>query len=269
MQILRSRPRRTAETIVRLRTDEISPNPLQPRQVFDRDGLEALADSIRRYGVLSPLSVRRRGDGYELVAGERRLRAAVLAGLDEVPCVVLDVDGAESGAIALVENLQRQDLDFIEQAQGIARLIRLFGMSQEECARRLGLTQPTLANKLRLLKLPPDVQDGLRAAGLTERHGRALLRLPDDEDRRKALAHIAAKNLTVAAAEKYVDGLLAARAPALPPPQPKARLVLKDARVFLNTLQHSVEVLRRGGVDAAVEQAQTEEELIITVRIRR
>lgn len=265
MQILRSRPRRAADTIVLLRTDEIAPNPLQPRQIFDTDGIAALADSIRRYGVLSPLSVRRRSGGYELVAGERRLRAAILAGLEEVPCVVLDVDGAESGAIALVENLQRQDLDFIEQAQGIARLIGQFGLSQEECARRLGMSQPTLANKLRLLKLPADVLDGLRAARLSERHGRALLRLPDDDARRDALAHIVSRGLTVAAAEAYIDGLLAAK----PAADPRARFVLKDTRVFLNSLRHSVDVMRRGGVDVTLDHRQSAGEMLVTIRIRR
>lgn len=265
MQILRSRPRRTADTIVQLRTDEIAPNPLQPRQVFDSDGIAALADSIRRYGVLSPLSVRRRANGYELVAGERRLRAAVRAGLDEVPCIILDVDGAESGAIALVENLQRQDLDFIEQAQGIDRLIGLFGLSQEECARRLGMSQPTLANKLRLLKLPTDILDGLRAAGLSERHGRALLRLPDDDARRAALNHIIGHGLTVAASEAYIDGLLTAR----PAAEPRSRFVLKDVRVFLNSLRHSVDVMRRGGVDVTLDHRQVDEEMLVTIRIKR
>lgn len=267
MQILRSRPRRAAETIVSLPTEDIAPNPYQPRQVFDEDSLRALADSLRRYGVLSPLSVRRRPGGYELVAGERRLRAARLAGLDEVPCVVLDIDPAESGAIALVENLQREDLDCVEQAQGLARLIRLFGLSQEECARRVGLSQSAVANKLRLLKLPPDILDGLRTAGLSERHGRALLRLPQDEQRRAALRHIAEKRLSAAEADRYIDGILA-RGEARPE-DPRARLVLKDVRIFLNTLRHSVEVMRRGGVDVDVDHRQTDEEMLVTIHIRR
>lgn len=263
MQILRSRPRRGAETLVMVRTDEIAPNPLQPRQSFDGDSLSSLADSIRRYGVLNPLSVRVRQGRYELVAGERRLRAARLAGLEEVPCVVLDIDADQSGAIALVENLQRRDLDFVEQAQGIARLMELFGLSQEECARRLGLSQPALANKLRLLRLPPDILDGLRAAGLSERHGRALLRLPDDNARRAALGHIIGRGLTVSAAEGYIDGLLA------PKPAPRTRFVLKDVRIFLNSLRRSVDVMRRGGMDVTLDHRQTEQEVLVTIRIRR
>lgn len=264
MQILRSRPRRAAETIIQLRTDEIAPNPFQPRQVFDGEGIAALADSVRRYGILNPLSVRRRANGYELVAGERRLRAAVRAGLEEVPCIVLDVDGAESGMLALVENLQRQDLDFIEQAQGIERLIGTFGLSQEECARRLGISQSALANKLRLLRLPEDILDSLRAGGLSERHGRALLRLPEDSLRREALAHILARGLTVAASEAYIEELLTAK-----PPEPRTRFVLKDVRVFLNSLRHSVDVMRRGGVDVTLEHRQEEEDMLVTIRIRK
>ena len=265
MQILRSRPRRAADAVVLLPAEDIAPNPFQPRTRFDADGLAGLADSIRRYGVLSPLSVRRRPGGYELVAGERRLRAALLAGLTEVPCVVLDLDDAESGTVALVENLQREDLDFAEQAQGLRRLMELGGISQEECARRVGLSQSAVANKLRLLRLPTDVLDALRDAGLTERHARALLRLPSDDDRRRALRHIARKQLSAAETDRYIDLLLAP--PADPAKQP--RFVLKDVRVFLNTLRHSVDVLRRGGVDAAVEHSEGEDELVVTVRIKR
>lgn len=268
MQMLKSRPRRQPDAIIRLSVDEIAPNPFQPRQSFDRDGLRELADSIRRYGVLSPLSVRYRMGRYELVAGERRLRAAKLAGLSEVPCILLDVDSAESGAIALVENLQRRDLDFVEEAQGIARLIQLFGLSQEECARRLGKSQSAVANKLRLLKLPEDVLDGLRAAGFSERHGRALLRLPDDESRRNALEHIVARRLTVSATDEYIEGLLSAGGEQSQR-EGKTLFVLKDVRVFLNSLQRSVGVMRRGGVDVDVSRQEDEREMVVTIRIRR
>lgn len=266
MQILRTRPRRAAESIVLLCADELTPNPCQPRRFFDEEGLRALAESIRRYGILNPLSVRRRQGGYELVAGERRLRAAQMAGLREVPCVVLDVDEEVSGAIALVENLQRRDLDFAEQAQGIAQLIRLYGLSQEECARRLGLSQSAVANKLRLLKLSPEILEKLCAAGLSERHGRTLLRLPDDETRRAALERMIEREMTVAAAESYVDGLLERTATKA---EPRTRLVLKDVRVFLNSLRSSVEVMRRGGVDVDVENTQTDEGMLVTILIRR
>ena len=143
--------------------------------------------------MLSPLTVRPRQGGYELVAGERRLRAARMAGLHEVPCIIMELDLEEASFIALVENLQRNDLDFLEEARGIAQLIRLFGLSQEECARRLGKSQSAVANKLRLLRLPEDVLNAMRNAGLTERHGRALLRLETPAEQREALAYIRAR----------------------------------------------------------------------------
>ena len=259
--------RRKPETgVLSLALDEIVPNPLQPRQVFDGRALEELAESIRQYGVLCPLSVRRRADRYELVAGERRWRAARMAGLERVPCLVLEADGAESGLLALVENLQRQDLDFIEQARGMARLIDAFGLSQEECARRLGKSQSAVANKLRLLKLPADILSKLRAAELTERHGRALLRLPDDDLRRQALDHIIDRQLTVPAADSYIDALLARQTRPAPT---RTRFVLKDVRVFLNTLQRNVDVMRQGGVDVGMLREQNDNEMVVTIRIRR
>ncbi len=262
------RVRRRTETVVDLALAEIVPNPLQPRQVFDGRSLEELAESIRRYGVLCPLSVRRRaGGGYELVAGERRLRAARMAGLERVPCLVLDVDGEQSGLLALVENLQREDLNFIEQARGIARLIDRYGLTQEECARRLGKSQSAVANKLRLLRLPEDVLEKLRAAELTERHGRALLRLPDDDSRRKALDRIIDRQMTVPAADSYIDALLEQQAH--PAARTRTHLVLKDVRVFLNTLQRSVSLMRRGGVNVGLEQEQTDREMVFTIRIQR
>ena len=150
-------PRLGRAGIVQLAVSDIDPNPNQPRTAFDGGALEELAASIKEYGVISPLSVRLHYGRYELVAGERRLRAAKMAGLKKVPCVVLDVDMEESSVLAMVENVQRQDLNFAEEARGIANLIRLFDMSQEECARRLGKSQSAVANKLRLLRLPQDV----------------------------------------------------------------------------------------------------------------
>ena len=202
MQALRTRPGTRRGGIVYLRTGDIYPNPVQPRKQFDSGALEELSLSIKNYGILNPLTVRCRAGRYERVAGERRLRAAKLAGLDEVPCIMLDVNMEDASLIALIENLQRRDLDFIEEATGISQLIRMFGMSQEEAARRLGKSQSAVANKLRLLRLPSDVLDALRANGLTERHGRALLRLPDANAQRAALQYIIENGLTVAATDE-------------------------------------------------------------------
>ena len=162
--------------------EEIVPGPLQPRQRISLEGLEELRDSIAQHGVLQPLTVRQKGERFELIAGERRLRAARMAGLQEVPCIVMDVDMEDSGVIALIENIQRRDLDFIEEAEGIRQLVRLFGLSQEQVARRLGKSQSAVANKLRLLRLPRDVLERLRDVGMGERHARALLRLEDEAD---------------------------------------------------------------------------------------
>ncbi|HHU22174.1 MAG TPA: ParB/RepB/Spo0J family partition protein [Clostridiales bacterium] len=268
MAVLKRRGGLLRGSVVYLPVEEISPNPAQPRRNFHREGINELADSIRQFGIINPLSVRLRGDRYELIAGERRLRAAKLAGLREVPCIIMDVNMEESSLLALVENLQRRDLDFIEEAEGISQLIRIFGMSQEEVARRLGKSQSAVANKLRLLKLPADVLERLRDAGLGERHGRALLRLKGAEEQRAALNYIIEHGLNVAATESYIDSLLAA-------PEPiegrksnqKTMFVLKDVRVFLNTLFHGINLMKQGGIDAQIDKKETENELILTINI--
>ena len=271
MQATRTRPALRRGGIVYLSTEDIVPNPVQPRKLFDDEGLEELSRSIKDYGILNPLSVRLRGSRYELVAGERRLRAARLAGLKEVPCILLDVNMEDASLIALVENLQRRDLDFIEEANGINQLIRMFGMSQEEAARRIGKSQSAVANKLRLLRLPQDVLEGLRQNGLTDRHGRALLRLPDRESQRAALLYIIDNGLTVAATDAYIDALLQAPEAPEEPEAPKAEgrrtFVLKDVRVFLNTLSRSIDLMKQGGIDAGVRREETEDQLILTISI--
>ena len=269
MQALRSRPAAVRRgSIVYLNPDEISPSPVQPRRQFDEDALGELSHSIANYGILNPLTVRIRGGKYELVAGERRLRAAKLAGLNEVPCILLDVNLEDASFIALVENLQRRDLDFIEEANGLSQLIRMFGLSQEEAARRVGKSQSAVANKLRLLRLPQDVLDALRANGLGERHGRALLRLPTAESQRAALAAIIAGGLTAAETDAYIDSLLAN------PPEPtvekseaKRTFVMKDVRIFLNTLTRSIDLMKQGGIAAGMKREETEDSLILTISI--
>lgn len=266
VQSLLSRPRLGRAGIVQLPVGDIDANPNQPRKLFDDERLAELSQSIAEYGVISPLTVRLHYGRYELVSGERRLRAARMAGLKKVPCIILDVDMEESGLLALVENLQRQDLDFLEEARGIENLMRLYGLSQEECARRLGRSQSAVANKLRLLRLPGDVLDSLREHGLTERHGRALLRLPDDAARRAALEHILAEGLNVAQTDRYIDSLLAP-APEKPKSARKRSCILKDVRVFLNTVSHSLDVMKKGGIAAGMRQEETEDELIVTISI--
>ena len=269
MQALRSRPAAVRRgSIVYLNPDEISPSPVQPRRQFDEEALDELSRSITNYGILNPLTVRIRGGKYELVAGERRLRAAKLAGLREVPCTLLDVNLEDASFIALVENLQRRDLDFVEEANGLSQLIRMFGLSQEECARRVGKSQSAVANKLRLLKLPQDVLDTLKSSGLGERHGRALLRLPTAESQREALAAIIEGGLTAAETDRYIDSLLAnPPEPAPEKSEPKRTFVMKDVRIFLNTLTRSIDLMKQGGIAAGMKREETEDSLILTISI--
>ncbi len=267
MQALRNRPGLRRGGILYLSPDEILPNPVQPRRSFDDEGLAELSESIKSYGILNPLTVRLRGGRYELVAGERRLRAAKLAGLQELPCLLVDVNMEDASLLALVENLQRQDLDFIEEAAGIRQLILLFGMSQEEAARRLGKSQSAVANKLRLLRLPPDVLDALKENGLSERHGRALLRLQDAERQRAALQVILDKELSVAATDAYVESLLNAADTQQEKPTGRRNFVLKDVRVFLNTVSRSLELMKQGGIEAGMQRQETEDALILTISI--
>ena len=251
--------------LVYLPADEILPNPVQPRRGFDQEALRELADSIAEHGMLQPLTVRERRGRYELVAGERRLRAAKMAGLQSVPCILVDVSTEESSLLALVENLQRRDLDFIEEAEGISRLTRIFGLSREEAAKKLGKSPSAIANKLRILKLPQELLEGLRRAGLTERHARALLRLPDRDSQMEAFDYIASRHLNVAAAESYIDRLLAEKQRS----RRRATFILKDVRVFLNSLDRSLELMQRGGIAARVRREDTPDGLVLTISIPR
>lgn len=243
----------------------IRPNPQQPRHSFDEEGLAELAASIRSCGILQPLTVRRAEEGYELVAGERRLRAARIAGLREVPCLVAQVGEEDSALLALMENLQRRDLDCWEEAQAIARLISRYGLSQEEAARRLGRAQPTVANKLRLLRLPEDVRALLRENGLTERHARALLRLQDPEVQRRAAGDIVRRGMNVAQAEAYVEKLL--QSAQVTPPRGRSTYIIKDVRLFLNSVDRGLHLMRQAGVDAGWDRQDTDREILLTIRI--
>ena len=266
MQATKLRPGTRRGGIIWLPVDELDPNPVQPRKNFPDGDLQELSDSIAQYGILNPLTVRLRDNKYELVAGERRLRAARLAGLYDVPCILLDVSLEDASLIALVENLQRRDLDFLEEANGLSQLIKLFGMSQEEAARRIGKSQSAVANKLRLLKLPEDVLRSLCDNGLTERHGRALLRLPTAEAQRLALAYIIDRDLNVAATDSYIDSLLQSSDDE-EKSEPKRTFIMKDVRVFVNTILHGLDLMKQGGIEAGMHREETDEELILTIKI--
>ena len=235
MQLLRKKGLLDSPRVLFLPVDAISPNPNQPRRVFGTQELEELAGSIQALGLLQPLTVRRRADGWELVAGERRLRAAKLAGLEEVPCISLQIDDQRSSLLALVENLQRKDLDFWEEALALDRLISVYHLSQEEAARRIGKSQSAVANKLRLLKLPEDT----------------------------LLEQILSRQPTVAQTDALVDQLLS------PPPRTRTKrtFVVKDVRLFLNTLTRSMALMRSAGVDARCDRQDKDGEILLTIRI--
>jgi len=243
--------------VVFLPFSAISPNPNQPRTVFAQDALEELSQSIRRHGVLQPLSVRRIEGGYQLIAGERRLRAAQLAGLTEVPCLVMRLTDRESGMVALIENLQRQDLDFIEEARGIGQLIERYGLTQEQAAQALGKSQSGIANKLRLLKHSPAVLTVIRRENLTERHARALLKLPSDTLKFQAMDTIRTFSMTAERAESYIESLLLKERPA---PKPSLRR-------FLAGLDQSLAGFRQNGICAVSERKETDKQIVVTITI--
>ena len=243
--------------VVFLPFSAISPNPDQPRIVFSEDALAELAQSIRRHGVLQPLSVRRCDAGYQLIAGERRLRAAQLAGLTEVPCLVMRMTDKESGMVALIENLQRQDLDFIEEARGIGLLMERFGLTQEQAAQALGKSQSGIANKLRLLRHSENVLKALRREGLTERHARALLKLPTDGLKFQAIEAIKKYSMTAERTDQYIETLLAKEKPAGKP----------NLSRFLAGLDQSLAGFRSSGIPAISERKETDSQIVVTITI--
>lgn len=244
--------------VVFLPARSIKPNPEQPRRVFREEALTELADSIRQHGILQPLSVRRTPGGYELIAGERRLRAGVLAGLSEIPCIVMTMDDKESGMAALVENLQRQELDYIEQARGISRVMEQWSMSQEQAAQLLGKSQSAVANKLRLLRHSTAVLQRLREEGLTERHARALLKLGSEQEKLKTIETISRLGMSVARTEQYIESLLEQKISA--PRKP-------DIGSFLRSVSQTLTKIQSCGIAAISERRETEDRIVLTITI--
>ena len=244
--------------VVFLPARTIQPNPAQPRKVFKQDALDELAASIRRHGILQPLSVRRVGTAYELIAGERRLRAGIQAGLTEIPCIIMRMDDQESGVAALVENLQRQDLDFIEEAKGIQKLMEQGLLSQEQVATMLGKSQSGVANKLRLLRHSEPVLKALRQANLTERHARALLKLESEPQKLQTIGMIEKHNMSVARTEQYIDQLLSGQ-------QDKPHRA--NVGVFLNNLNQSLARIQMCGIPAVSERRETDRQIVLTITI--
>lgn len=241
---------------------QIVPNPNQPRVCWREEELEELCSSIRQAGVLQPITVRREKNGYELIAGERRLRAAGMAGLTEIPALVLPCTVEESASYALIENIQRQDLDFFEEAAAFSQLCRQQAITQEELARRLGKSQAYVANKMRLLRFSQEEQQSMRDHGLSERHARALLRVEDADIRVKLLQTVIRKKMTVRETEALVEKYAAP-----PKRKTKPRFFVKDVRLFLNTINHAIEVMQQAGVRAQADRRETEQYFEYIVRI--
>jgi len=249
----------------------ITPNPYQPRREFNQDSLEELAQSIRRYGVLQPITVRRLFSGdYELIAGERRLRAASLAGMLKIPAMIVSLNDNDSAIVALVENIQRENLNFMEEAEAYRSLLFHHGLTQEELASSLGKTQSSVANKVRLLKLSKVVREIIKENSLSERHARALLRLENEEDQIYALEKITDGNLNVRQSEDVIDEIIEAKKSKIKPVSVRSiinRDSLKDMRLFTNTLRHAVDLMHRHGIEAVSVETEYEDYIEYTITI--
>lgn len=251
--------------VVKVPIDTIFPNPYQPRKNFDDAALEDLSASIAQYGVLQPLLVSPADDGrYMLIAGERRLRASKMAKLAEVPVIISEYTSQQIAEIALIENLQREDLHYLEEAEGYEKLMNQFHITQEAMAARVGKKQSTIANKLRLLRLSAPVRKVLMDAELSERHARALLKLPDDEKRLEVLENIVAKNFSVRQTEEYINKLLDGKSEE----KRKRMVIVNDVRIYLNSIKQVVDAVKTAGIPVAMEQTLEGDEVIISVRIK-
>ena len=258
---------RTVNRVVLLDVNEITSSPYQPRRQFDPKGMKELADSISQSGLLQPITVRRTETGYELIAGERRLMACRMLHLDKIPAIVEQFDDEKSAVFSLVENLQRKDLNYFEEAVGIQQLMQRCEMTQQQVAERLGKAQSTVANKLRLLTFSEPLRRRMLDAGLTERHARALLKLPDEITVAAALEHIVRERLNVGETERYVDALLEPVEEQEEPRRATRLFIVKDLRVFMNTISKAVSTMKLAGIDINTTKVEDEEYICYTMRI--
>ncbi|KAF5069878.1 Nucleoid occlusion protein [anaerobic digester metagenome] len=259
------------KAVYQLPIEKIRPNPYQPRKYFNLGALEELAESITAYGILQPITVRKMSGGfYELVAGERRLRAAEMAGLKTVPALFIQVTDSDSAVLAFIENIQRQNLSFLEEAEGYRNMMEDYGLTQEELATKLSKSQSAIANKLRVLKLEDSVKKELLEHQFTERHARALLRLPDEESRLLVMSHMIREEMNVKRTEEFVEHTLEEmRNKHTEKGERREKRYVTDFRLFTNTIKQSLEVIRRSGMDVVYEDNQNEEECEIIIRIRK
>lgn len=254
-----------AEEIIRIPTEKLLPNPYQPRKQFKTEDLLSLADSIRENGVLQPLLARRinNSDYFEIIAGERRLRASILANQQTVPCLVVDCDYKESAIYSILENIQRADLSFFEEAQAIAHMQSHFGLTQEQIAKRLGKSQSALSNKLRILKLPIDIRYTIEKENLTERHARALLRCATEKQMWAVLGVIKERKLNVEQTEAYIDSLVNKK----PKAHKNVVKIFKDVRIFVNTVSKAINTMIEAGIPAESNKTETDDYIEFYVKI--
>lgn len=250
--------------ILLIKADSLRANPNQPREIFDNAELDSLAKSIRLNGIIQPIAVRINGNGeYEIISGERRVRAAINVGMSRIPCILMEADDEKSALFALIENMQRSNLGFFEEASAISRLESLYSLSRDEICKKLGKSPAAISNKLRLLRLSADVRQEITCARLTERHARALLRLESDEEIKKALRIIIKNKLNVARTETLIENILSEKKPKRRSPVK----LFKDIRLFVNTLNHAVETMRHSGIEADAVKTETDNYIEYTVRI--
>lgn len=256
------------ETILELAIAEIVPNPFQPRAYFDPAQLEELASSIREYGVLQPIIVRLVDGQYQLVSGERRFRASKLAGKETIPALIRQLEDREVAEMALIENLQREDLNYFEEAEGYARLIQEFQITQEEVAKKMGKSQPTVANKLRLLHISDRVRKEISVDVITERHVRSLLKLKEEALQLEALNRIYKNNLNVRQTDDLVEQMLIAEEKNIRE-QKKKKMVkaIKDMKIFVNTIKGTVKTIQDAGMPAEIIENENEEYMEVVIRL--
>ncbi|MDR0273284.1 MAG: ParB/RepB/Spo0J family partition protein [Clostridiales bacterium] len=253
--------------ILHLPLETVKPNPYQPRRIFEPNALDELAESIKIYGVLQPVSVRLiNGASYELIAGERRLRASRLAGKATIPAILVEINDLDSAVLAIIENLQRENLHFFEEAEGFQNLIGEYAFTQEALAKRIGKNQSTIANKLRLLRLSRAVQKQIIENDLTERHARAILKLENEEEQLAAISEIANENLTVSKTEILVDEKIAARSENKNKTIP-FKAYIRDIRILTNTIRDNLEIVRRSGMETQFDMHQTESGYEIFIKL--